>query len=123
MQIDPDILKDFHDYTRIWADQLDRGGLVHVTDTFYNLLVALENICRKYLNIRITPREDVFHKIIGLHSVHVGKVWDELVQLMIPPEKSKELLDFAVKLWTNIRVHSLQRSGLTYSPIGNYMAL
>ena len=23
MQIDPDIVKDFHDFTRIWADQLD----------------------------------------------------------------------------------------------------
>ena len=75
--------------------------------------VSMESICRKYLDVRIAPRENVLHKVVGycLQSAHVRKVWAEFFQLMIPAVRGKEILYFVVRLWTNVH---LQRSGLTY---------
>ena len=34
------------DYSRIWVEQVDRGGLYHVSDGFFILLKQVECICR-----------------------------------------------------------------------------
>ena len=75
---------DLQDYTKVWMKQIDRGGLHHVNDTFYNFSVAVEYKCRKYLDTRLTPGYDLVSKIKEdcLKSEHIEKLWKEI---SIPP--------------------------------------
>ena len=47
------------DYSRTWVEQVDRGGLYHVNDCFFNLLKQIECVCRQYLDTRIDPTESL----------------------------------------------------------------
>ena len=40
------------DYTTVWTEQVDRGGLCHVSSGFFRLVLAIEYVCRKFLDIR-----------------------------------------------------------------------
>lgn len=97
-----------HDYVRVWTEQVDRGGLCHANETFFNLLIAIEYICRKYLDIRITPGNNIMEKIKqeAFQSSSITQMWDEIAVPSIPPDVSGEILKFIVKLWANIRIHS-----------------
>ena len=104
---------DLQDYTKVWTKQIDRGGLHHVNDTFYNFSVAVEYKCRKYLDTRLTPGNDLVSKIKEdcLKSEHIEKLWKEI---SIPSssassKKSEEILFYIIRLWTNIRVHSFAK--------------
>lgn len=102
---------DVHDYTKVWTEQVDRGGLRHVNDKFYNLSVAIEYVCRKYLDMRMTPKDDIACKIKEdcINSRYIAKLWKEIVNPSAPPLKSKELFMYIVQLWTNIRAHSFTK--------------
>ena len=50
--LDETNIETLHDYTRIWVEQRDRGGLCHVSDELFTLLKRIKMICRLYLDIR-----------------------------------------------------------------------
>ena len=71
----------FNDYTKVWLEHRDRGGLYYVNDKFYDLVLALEKICRKYLDLRTAHVDDLCSSIARdcLRSLHVSKLWSELI--------------------------------------------
>ncbi len=52
-------ITSIHDYSRTWTEQRDRGGLYHVNDKFFSLTKAIELVCRRHLDIRTDPSDDV----------------------------------------------------------------
>ena len=50
-------------YSSIWSEQIDRGGLYHVSDSFFDFTVAIEYKYRKYIDTRLEPASDVACKI------------------------------------------------------------
>ncbi len=52
-----------HDYTRVWVEQVDRGGLCHIRDEILNLFQGIEVVCRKYLDTRTVPQDRILSKI------------------------------------------------------------
>ena len=111
IQMDIDFAVDVHDYTRIWSEQIDRGSLNHVTDAFYNLIEALENICRRHLDVRHAPTEDIFSKILVdcNQNTHITRSWGSLTNDLIAPVNKQKVLHFIITLWAKIRVHSFTR--------------
>ena len=107
VSIDEAHIETVQDFTRIWTEQIDRGGLYHVNDTFFKMIKEIEITCRKYLDIRVTPTDDLVRKIKqdALHSHAITHSWDNLAS-SIQSDASSNMLKDIIKLWTNIRVHS-----------------
>lgn len=99
---------DLDDYTRVWTEQVDRGGLYHVSDTVFKFTVAIEYICRKYLDIRIASKQDldIAHKITDdcYRSAEIAKLWKDCHEGA--SSKSQEIFDYIIQLWTRIRIHA-----------------
>jgi hypothetical protein len=104
--LDETIIETVKDYTRVWTEQVDRGGLFHVKDSFFE---EIQMICRKYLDIRISPSDDIVHKIQYdvVHSPVIVNGWSDMT-LSIAPDKHEDIKIF-IKLWCNIRVHSFAK--------------
>lgn len=58
ISLDDGLIDTVQDYTKIWTEQVDRRGLFHVKDSFFDTIREIEMICRKYLDIRIPPSDD-----------------------------------------------------------------
>ncbi len=107
VSIDETYIETVQDYTRIWTEQVDRGGLYHVNNSFFKMVKEIELVCRKYLDIRLAPTDDLVRKIKqdALHSHAVTHSWDNIAS-SIQSDASSNMLKDIIKLWTNIRVHS-----------------
>ena len=44
--LDESAVVSLDDYTRVWVEQVDRGGLCHVNDDFFSLAKNIELVCR-----------------------------------------------------------------------------
>ena len=100
------------DYSRIWVEQVDRGGLYHVSDGFFILLKQVESICRQYLDIRSTPTESLVTKIKEniLGCPVVSGLWQDIVSGSPDDQHMCAcILQSIVDLWINIRVHSFSK--------------
>ena len=42
-----------------WTEAIDRGGLVHITDMFYQCLVAIEQVCKSFLGGDVSQLTDI----------------------------------------------------------------
>lgn len=95
------------EYSRIWVEQVDRGGLYNVSEEFYNLLREVECVCRRYLDVRVAPSEKLADTICKdtLECPAVIGLWHSLS----PSDNIMHILKAIIKLWTNIRVHSFTR--------------
>lgn len=94
------------EYSRLWVEQVDRGGLCNVSEDFYSLLKEVETVCRQYLDVRITPSEKLSDSICkeALASPAVTSLWQELSTTF--PSENMHFLKAIIQLWINIRVHS-----------------
>ena len=104
-------VETLHDYTTVWTEQIDRGGLCHVSSGFFRLVLAIEFVCRKFLDIRNTPGPNLTIRMQkeALQNNDVVQLWDTVAEPSIPAEQSGVLLKFIVKLWINVRVHSFAK--------------
>ena len=105
------IVETLHDYTMVWTEQVDRGGLCHVSSGFFRLVVAIEYVCRKFLDIHNTPGPNLTIRMQkeAFQNNNVVQLWDTVAEPSVPAEQSGVLLKFIVKLWINVRVHSFAK--------------
>ena len=93
-----------------WTEAIDRGGLVHITDMFYQCLVAIEQVCKSFLGGDVSQLTDIRTKIIdkALSDVDVRFYWDLAVGLTAV-DISEELLKMVVDLFTIVRSHAFTK--------------
>ena len=107
--LDETDIESLQDYTRIWVEQRDRGGLYHVSDKLFSLLKKIEMICRLYLDTRsqTITTDSIVCKIEqqSLQTESITTLWNSMIP-SIPAAERADLLKSVVKLWTTIRVHS-----------------
>ena len=96
------------DYSRMWTEQVDRGGLYHVHDDFFNLLIEMEYICRRYLDVRVTPSDCISKRIKEdiLESTKITNLWSGITT----SDEKNLIFNAIIKLWINIRVHSFAQN-------------
>lgn len=105
------------EYTKLWSQMIDRGGLYNINDDVFQLILNIERIVRVYMNtttiqnytagtdLRKRICEDVFS------SQTTISIWDDIAQT-IPIKYEKytlELLLSVVDLWISIRGHSFAK--------------
>lgn len=105
------------DYTKVWTELVDRGGLYHVKDNVYKLFELIEIVIRKHLNSKAveayipdTGLREPIHKDI-LESRSILLLWEGLAQ-KIPLKYEKytiELLLIVSDLWISIRGYAFAK--------------
>ena len=93
-------LRQYKIIPRYGPNRLTEGG-----ERF--MIKEIELVCRKYLDITLTPTEDLIRKIKedALNSQSITHTWDTIAS-SIQSDLSSKILNDIIKLWTNIRVHS-----------------
>ena len=105
------------EYTKVWTELIDRGGLYHISDDVFNLVQNIEAFVRRHMNtetltsqsssnLKPLIREELFscHQLISL--------WDKIAH-SIPHKYEKyslELLRIIADLWITIRGHSFAKN-------------
>ena len=105
------------EYTKVWTELIDRGGLYHISDDVFNLVQNIEAFVRRHMNtetltsqsssnLKPLIREELFscHQLISL--------WDKIAH-SIPHKYEKyslELLGIIADLWITIRGHSFAKN-------------
>ena len=106
---DDSSIETLQDYTRVWVEQRDRGGLCHVNDKMFSLIKRIEMVCRLFLDTRSPSiTTDALKSKIeqkSLQSNDIIVLWDDMVRT-IPAAERVNLLKLVIGIWTNIRVHS-----------------
>jgi len=93
------------DYSHVWVEQTDRGGLCKVNDSFFAFLKEMEFICRKYLDTRTAPVEPLMSRIREDITNSCISSWQKICS----NNDSIMLLEYIANLWLNIRVHSFAK--------------
>ena len=105
------------EYSKLWSELIDRGGLYHISDDTCDLIVAIEVIVRKHINNGAVqlyiPGTDVRKLITDevIASQNVITLWEKVAK-NIPTKYelySIELLGEVVKLWVTIRGYSFAK--------------
>ena len=106
--LDESAVVSLDDYTRVWVEQVDRGGLCHVNDDFFSLARNIELVCREYLDSRSQPTENILSKIEedALKTKSITNLWDTMSSSIPNTPEKIGLLKAVIKLWSTIRVHS-----------------
>ena len=111
---EPDTLLD---YTRVWSELIDRGGLYHINDDVFELFENIEMTTRQHVNVksvaddvpdkdlRMAIREDI------LKCMPVLCLWDKIAGVIpeVYEKYSIELLQIVSDLWITVRGHSFAR--------------
>ena len=106
---------DFLQYTKLWVEQVNRGGLFRVSDDAYLLFREMELISRRVLSVgRVTShptlkiQQELEEAILKNPSIaaHWNTLLTKVEDLDLDSDESDELLGVIVDKWVKIRGHS-----------------
>ncbi len=103
------------EYSTLWSELVDRGGLYNVNHSVFNLVESIELMVRQKLNIPDVQASSWYRQPIreGVLSDHPILIcWETITEGVIPPKfeaYSLELLANITDLWITIRGHSFAK--------------
>ena len=111
---EPDSLTE---YTSLWIELIDRGGLYRINNNVYNLIVTIDMLLRSHFNVAniqtYIPGTDLRRLVMDeiMSSENIVTKWEEVAS-GIPPRYEKysvELLRIVCDLWITIRGNSFAK--------------
>ena len=101
---------DFLEYTQLWVNHINRGGLQEVNDQFFLLIRSMEFVVRTILdlNFLITYagedlRSILFDKII--ENGEVTRMWLLITRRLENKKLGRKLLHKIIHKWINVRLY------------------
>jgi len=93
-----------------WTEAIDRGGLIHINEMFYQTLIAIEQVCKGLLVGDVSQLTDIKTLFMdkALSDVDVRFYWD-LAMGLTPVEISDDLLKMIVDLFTTVHSHAFTK--------------
>lgn len=100
----------FLEYTSLWSELIDRGGLYHISDQVFMLMESIESVTRKHLqtcesfsgaNVAAIISQDV------LADKEITTLWEKIASKY--EKYSVELLTSVVNLWITITSYSFTK--------------
>ena len=103
------------DYTLHWVDQVNRGGLLIVSDELYSMIKLMENLARQILNKNLLIRycgDDIRKVIVERFSRNriLRDKWSNLSSTMRNKELSINILNSMFWKWANLRAHAFVKN-------------
>ena len=99
----PPGVETLDDYTRLWSELIDRGGLYHINDDVYHLIEVVELVVRCHLNKdamhTYVPGSNIKSEITS-HVMQTESIlvrWEKIASV-IPPKHEKHSLNFCKPL-------------------------
>ena len=96
-------------YTRIWLEKSDRGGLYHVSSLCHDLFIEIEQCAYEELNKMFTlgnkPTSEEIERIV-YNDPDLNRIWANC-SVFMPADDSHEILLTIVHEWVHLRGHSL----------------
>lgn len=104
-QIDSSVnASTYYQFTKLWVEKVNRGGLYLVSDSLYEVFLAMELVLRQYL--RHCPQKHGLNKDQVLEAMQEDNAvqfhWS-LMTMDLDDEESDTLLQEMIKLWLTIR--------------------
>ena len=102
------------EYSTMWMEVIDRGGLYHINDDIFHLIESIEMVIRQHFSFKnvetYIPETDLCEQVHDqvLATQDIVTCWENIAR-NIPPKYEKysvELLSKIVDLWITIRGHS-----------------
>ena len=94
-RLDDCSIERLQDYTCVWVEQRDRGGLCHVSDKIFSLIKKIEMVCRLFLDARPpTIITDALKSKIeqgSLQNEDIIVLWDDTVRTIPAQLLQKDL--------------------------------
>ena len=92
------------------TELVDHGGLIHITEMFYQCLYSLEIVCRTVLGTECDKLTDIKQTITdkAVDDVDVRFYWDLAIR-MTSLSVSDELLHKIIELYTTVHGHSFAK--------------
>ena len=101
----------FLQYTRVWLEKTDRGGLYHITDSCFELFYEIEQTVYDKLNANFKSKEKVALEDIeqaAYNDSDVSRLWHVCISsLDVTVKESDEILLSIIHEWTTLRGHTL----------------
>lgn len=103
------------EYSTLWLELIDRGGLYHINDDVFRLIESIELVAREYLDVKAyTPGTNICQLVRQkvLTTQNILMYWDRIASDDIPHKYERyslELLKIVTDLWVNIRGHSFAK--------------
>ena len=106
-----------YEYSKLWMEVIDRGGLYHIRDDVFCLFESIEVVVRQHFNfpsMKSYVPDDSLGKLVYnkvLNSNTIVTCWENIA-FDIPSKYEKysvELLGIITKLWITVRGHSFTK--------------
>ncbi|XP_066911872.1 uncharacterized protein [Clytia hemisphaerica] len=106
-----------NDFTCHWVEQINRGGLMKITDDFYSFVKLMENLARIVLNKKTLIRycgDDIRKVVIERFSTNVmlREKWNALAIGLRNKDLSQKVLAAIFWKWANLRIHTFIKNWL-----------
>ncbi len=100
-----------NDFTFHWVDQINRGGLMKITDDFYAFVKLMENLARIVLNKNALVRycgDDLRKVVVDRFSNNVilREKWNSLSIGLRNRDMAQSILSSIFWKWANLRIHA-----------------
>ena len=99
------------DYTKVWVDLVNRGGLFKVSDAFYTFIEQIEKMVRTVINLNLLATycgqdlHDVLMKKLS-KSRFIEESWSNLTCSISNQSLVNKLKEKIFSKWINIRAHA-----------------
>lgn len=99
----------FYDYTRVWIDKVDRGGLHHISDLCHELFYEIDQCVYAKLQNNLESKNKIAMEEIkhdAFVNTDVQRIW-KLCSTHVEEEEGCEILRTIINEWIILRGHSL----------------
>jgi len=106
-----DLDKEFQDTeSSEWTNAIDRGGLVHITDSCYQLFLSIETVTRQKMKATNAVMDDSFLQHLKNLISCDNDVLFNWTMITGDESENEEVFNEIVKLWITIRGFSFAKS-------------
>ena len=93
-----------------WINAVDRGGLVHITDSCFQLFFAVETVTRQKMKATNTVMNDTFLKYLNNMITCDSDVLFNWTLITGDESADEDILHAIIKLWVTVRGFSFAKS-------------
>ena len=102
------------EYSTLWLELIDRGGLYQINDTVFKLMEGIEIVTRRHLSISHMETGVNIISVIREEAFNTKKImdtWEEIADNFPPiyEKYSLELLSNIMDLWINVRANAFAK--------------
>ena len=99
---------DFLQYTRCMIDAVDRGGLIHINDRLFIILVNIEKVAKKFMHLEDSSLKEKMTNALR-DDLMIQTLWDQALTGDLSTDKRQNALQAFLDNFVTLRVKAYAR--------------